>query len=69
MGKSQNVGIKSAFMPIKYMGGSGLGLASLEFYDPNPTRPAIKKIFVTQPNPPSLKNRSNLTGWVESGRI
>ena len=62
MGKSQNVGIKSAFMPIKYMGGSGLGLASLEFYDPNPTRPAIKKFFVTQPNPPSPKNRLHSAG-------
>ena len=37
------------------MGGSGRvgsGLMSLEFYDPNPTRPAIKKKkFLTQPNP------------------
>ena len=51
MGKSQNVGIKSAFRPIKYMGGSGLGLASLEFYDPNPTRPTIKKKFCNPTQP------------------
>ena len=42
------------------MGESGrvrLGLEGLEFYDPNPTRPTIKKKkFVTQPNPPSPKN-------------
>ena len=38
------------------------GLASLKFYDPNPTRPAIKKIFVTQPNPPSPKNQPNPPG-------
>ena len=42
------------------------GLASLEFYDPNPTRPTIKIFFVTQPNPPSPKNRP---GWVGSGRF
>jgi len=28
-----------------------MGLASLEFYGPNPTQPVIKKNFVTQPNP------------------
>ena len=50
-----------------WVGGSGL--AGLEFYDPNPTRPAIKKKFITQPNPPSPKNRPNLTGWVGSGRF
>ena len=59
------------------MGGSGRvrsGLMSLEFYDPNPTRPAIKKKkFVTQPNPtqpnpPSPENRPNLVGWVRFGR-
>ena len=36
------------------MGGSGRvgsGLMSLEFYDPNPTRPTIKKIFVTPTQP------------------
>ena len=37
------------------------------FYDPNPTQPVIKKNFVTQPNPPSLKNRPNPTGQVGFG--
>ena len=35
------------------MGESGrvrLGLEGLEFYDPNPTRPVIKKNFITQPD-------------------
>ena len=40
------------------MGGPS-GLVGLKFYDPNPTRPAIKRNFVTQPNPPSPKNRRN----------
>ena len=56
---------------FKIYGWFGLGLAGLEFYDPdpnpNPTRPAIKKNkkikkIVTQPNPPSLKNQLNPTG-------
>ena len=34
---------------------------------PNPTR--YKKGFVTQPNPPSLKNRPNPEGWVRLGRV
>ena len=34
-----------------------LGLVGLEFYDPNPTRPIIKKKFVTQPGG---------LGWVQS---
>ena len=51
------------------MGRVESGLAGLKFYDSNPTWPAIKKIFVTQPNPPSLKNRPNPTGWVGSGRF
>ena len=38
------------------------GLASLYFYDPNLTRPVIKKFFVTQPNSPIPKNRPNPTG-------
>ena len=29
-----------------------MGLADLEFYNPNPTRPAIKKKIVTQPTKP-----------------
>ena len=34
------------------MGGSSwLGLLGLEFYNPNPIRPAIKNFYVTQPNP------------------
>ena len=48
------------------MGRVGSGL---EFYDPNETRPAIKKNFVTQPNPASPKNRPNpagCVGWVGS---
>ena len=28
-----------------------------------------KKIFVTQPNPPSPKNRPNLAGWVGLGQV
>ena len=36
--------------------------------EPNPTRYQKKK-FVTQPNSPSPKNRSNPTGWVGSGRF
>ena len=50
-----------------------MGLAGLEFYDPNPTRLAIqkkkKKKIVTQPNPSSPKNRPNLVGWVGLGRF
>ena len=36
------------------MGRVGSGLTDLEFYDPNPTRPAIKKKFYnpTQPTKP-----------------
>ena len=34
---------------------------------PNPTR--YKIFFVTQPNPPSPKNRPNPSGWVGSGRV
>ena len=49
------------------MGRVGSGLAGLKFYDSNPTRPAIKKFFLTQPNPPSPKNRPNPMGWVGSG--
>ena len=49
------------------MGRVGSGLAGLKFYDSNPTRPTIKKIFVTQPNPPRPKNRPNQAGWVGSG--
>ena len=41
--------------------------SSLEFYDPNPTRPTIKKKIVTQPNLSSPKNRHNPAGWVGSG--
>ena len=29
--------------------------------------PLSKKNFVTQPNPPSPKNRPNLAGWVGLG--
>ena len=39
------------------------------FITPNPTQPAIKKKFVTQPNPPSPKNRPNPISWVGSGRF
>ena len=45
------------------------GLAGLEFYDLNLTQPAIKIFFVTQPNPPSPKNRPNQVGWVGSARV
>ena len=44
-----------------------LGLAYLEFYDPNLIRPASKKNFVTQPNPPSPKNLPNR--WIGLGRV
>ena len=44
-----------------------MGLASLKFYALNPTQPAIKKKFVTQPNLPSPKNWPNPTGWVSFG--
>ena len=47
----------------------GSGLVGLEFYDPNPTRPAIKNFFVTQPNPPSPKNRPNSASWVRSSQF
>ena len=43
-----------------------MGLAGLEFYGLNPTRLAIKKKFITQPNLRSPKNRPNLAGWVGS---
>ena len=46
-----------------------VGFAGLEFYDPNPTRHAIKKNFVTQPNPLSPKNQLNPAGWVGLGRV
>ena len=42
--------------------------SGLEFYNPNPTWPAIKIFFLTQPNPPSFKNWPNLVGWVGSSR-
>ena len=29
----------------------------------------IKKIFVTQPNPPSPKNQPNPAGWVGLGQV
>ena len=45
------------------MGWVGSGLMGLEFYDLNLIRLAIKKNFVTQPNPPSPKNRPNPTSW------
>ena len=54
------------------MGGSGRvgsGSSGLEFYDPNPTRHAIKIFFVIQPNPLSPKNRLNPTGWVGLNRV
>ena len=35
--------------------------------EPNPTRYKFF-FFVTQPNPPSLKNRPNSTGWVGFGK-
>ena len=47
-----------------------MGLVGLEFYDPNPTRPAInRKKFVTQPNSLSPKNWPNLIGWIGSDRF
>jgi len=46
------------------LGRVGLDLVGLEFYDLNLIRLAIKNFFVTQPNPPSPKNRPNLTSWV-----
>ena len=45
----------------------GLGLVGLKFYDLNQTRPTIKKNFVIQPNPPSLKNRPSPIGRVGFG--
>ena len=44
-----------------------MGLAGLKFYALNPTQPAIKKIFVTQPNLPSPKNWPNPMSWVSFG--
>ena len=46
-------------------------LAGLEFYDPNPTRPAIKISFCnpTQPNPTHQALKTNPTRRVGSGRF
>ena len=52
------------------MGGSvGSGLAGLEFYDPNPTRPAIKKKFITQPNPTHQALKTDPTWRAGLGRV
>ena len=69
MGKSQNVGIKSAFTPIKYIGGLGQVWQVQNFMTQTQPDPLLKKNFVTQPNPPSPKNRPKPTGWVRSGRV
>ena len=37
-----------------------------ESYDPNPTRPTVKKNN-SKPNPRTLKNLPNLVGWVGLG--
>ena len=69
MGKSQNVGIKSAFTPIKYIGGSGQVWQVQNFMTQTQPDPLLKKNFVTQPNPPSPKNQPNSADQVGSGRI
>ena len=51
------------------MGGSGWVWRVWNFMTQNPTRPTIKKKFVTQLNPPSLKNRPNLIGRVGFGGL
>ena len=43
-----------------------MGLADLEFYNPNPTRPAIKK---KNCNPTHQALKTDSTRWVGSGRV
>ena len=49
------------------VGRVGFGGFVILWLKPNPTR--YKKNFVTQPNPPSLKNQPNPAGWVGLGRV
>ena len=51
-------------LEFKYIGGLGRVRRVCDCYDPNPTRPTIKKIYIIQPNLPTLKNRPNSAGWV-----
>ena len=46
-------------LEFKYIGGLGRVRRVCDCYDPNPTRPTIKKIYIIQPNLPTLKNRPN----------
>ena len=49
------------------MGRVGFGEFVILWPKSNPTR--YEKNFVTQPNPPSPKNRPNPAGQVELGRV
>ena len=48
------------------MGGSGWVWQIWNFMTRTQPDPLSKKKFITQPNPPSPKNRPNLAGWVGS---
>ena len=51
------------------MGGSGRVWWVCNFMTQTQPDPLLKIFFVTQPNPPSLKNRPNSAGRVGSGRV
>ena len=51
------------------MGGSGQVWRVCNFITQIQPNPQQKKNFVTQPNPPSPKNRPNLAGRVGSARV
>ena len=50
------------------MGWVGLGEFVIVMTQTQPD-PLLKRNFITQPNPPTPKNRPNPAGWVESGRV
>ena len=50
------------------MGWVGLGEFVIVMTQTQPD-PLLKRNFITQPNPPTPKNRPNPAGWVESSRV
>ena len=51
------------------MGGSSQVLRVCNFMTQTQPDPLLIFFFLTQPNPPSLKNQPNLVGWVGLGRF
>ena len=56
-------------LKFKYIGRSGWVRRVVIVMTQTPTQPAIKKNFITQPNPSTPKNRPNSAGWVEFGSV